>query len=664
MFYRTMLLICVLFSQAAFADVLKSPDGNIVVHFESGPSPSPSGLPFYEVSANGEKLLGRSSLGVVFQNQPALSPLFIVDRKTQSHDSTYTMPFGKSSSIRDHYNEYIFLLSEAGRLGRKIEITFRIYDDGFGFRYSFPKQAAFSHFVITRELTGLSLEQNPTLYGIPLPFGSSYEGYYKIGKLGEFSSKDNLILPVLLEYPSGQYVGVTEADLTDYAGMYLRKSSVAPNTLQTKLAPWPGQSAIKVKGKTPFVSPWRVFMIGNSAKTLVESNLIYNLNPPQAISDTSWIRPGKVQFPWWNGYYVPEANASHVSGINTWTLEHYIDFCARSGIPYHSIDGFDQAWYGGSVYDFEAKNVTEAIPELNLPEVLNYAKARGVGTRLWVHWGGLSKELDHALDTYAKWGVEGIMVDFLNRDDQEMVRSYHEILTKTAAHHLTVNFHGVFKPTGQSRTWPHLLNHEGVLGTEYNKGAGPGSTPEHEVQTAYIRMLAGPLDVHEGGFRPVSVRDYKSSNIKPEVMGTLARELAMYVVYENHAPMLADYPEIYEQNPIPFQFVKEVPVVWDESRLVAGTVGKFIAIARRKGDDWYIGSMTDRDPRNFAVPLSFLGAGKYEAEVYEDSSDYKQHPEHVTFEKFQVNSTDSLPIILAPAGGYAVKIHKLSLTEK
>jgi alpha-glucosidase len=385
---------------------------------------------------------------------------------------------------------------------------------------------------------------------------------------------------------------------------------------------------------------------------------VYNLNEPSKIPDTSWIKPGKVQFPWWNGYVVPKPDPDHKPGLNTWTLKHYIDFCAENGIAYHSIDGFDQAWYGGPIDPFQGTDTTQPISDIDMPEVLRYAKSKGVGTRLWMNWAGLAKNIDKALDTYESWGVEGIMVDFLNRDDQEMVRSYTEILHKTAAHHLTVNFHGVFKPTGQARTYPHLLNHESVLGSEYNKWSDVGSPPDHEVMIAYVRMLAGPLDTHEGSFRPVAPDHFHSSYIAPQAMGTLARQLAMYVVYENHIPMLADYPEAYEAIPEAFQYLKEIPVVWDETRFLVGQVGKYIVIARRKGTEWYIGSITDRDARDIKLPLDFLGEGSFTAEVYSDTSDYLAHPEKLTVKTSTVRSSSSIELKLAPAGGNAIRIFK------
>jgi alpha-glucosidase len=649
------LVLCFLVSISANSDQrfkIQSPDKEIEVRLSLNKTLT------YNVSFEKKVLIEDSRLGVVFQVGGALEHLKLIKKETRSNDSNYTMLFGKTKNIRDNFNEYTFQFGETQGLQRQIGLVFKIYNDGVAFRYVFPEQPAFKDFVIKDEISDFALANNPTIYALPLGFNSSYEAYYRIGKIDAFKWWDNLGLPLLLEFPTGNYIALTEANLTDYSGMYVATSKDNPNTLETRLAPWPKDPSVKVRGTTPFVSPWRVLMIGDSPKTLIESNIVYSLNEPSKINDTSWIKPGKIQFPWWNGYVVPKPDPDQKPGINTWTLKHYIDFCAANGIPYHSIDGFDQAWYGGPVDPFQGIDTTKPIPEIDMPEVLRYAKSKGVATRLWMHWAGLNQNIDKALETYENWGVEGIMIDFLNRDDQEMVRFYNEIIQKTASHHLTVTFHGVFKPTGLGRTYPNLLNHESVLGTEYNKWSETGSTPEHEILIAYIRMLAGPLDTHEGSFRPIAPEYFHSSYIAPRTMGTLTRQLAMYVVYENHLPMLADYPEVYGEHPEAFQFVKQVPVVWDETRFISGEVGKYITLARKKDSDWYIGALTDRKSRNLEIPLGFLEEGLYSAKIYSDTSDFLEHPEKIEVKTLNVRSTDTLSLKMAPAGGVAVHLLK------
>lgn len=395
-------------------------------------------------------------------------------------------------------------------------------------------------------------------------------------------------------------------------------------------------------------------MVGESPGALIESNLVLNLNEPSKIADTSWIRPGKVQFPWWNGYHMP--NATFKAGLNTATLKAYIDFSAEYGIPYHSLDGTWQAWYGGPVDPYGGQDITKAIPQIDLPAVLDYAKSKGVRTRIWVHWKGLEKQMDRALATYAQWGVEGIMVDFMNRDDQEMVNFYHEVLQKAARHRLTVTFHGSYKPTGLQRTYPNFLTSEGVLNTEHNKWGKVGSTPEHELLVPFVRMLAGPLDFHQGGFRPVMPESYRPRDTAPNVQGTLTRALALYVVYENPMPMLVDHPAAYTQRMPAFRFLQQVPTVWDETKVVNAAVGEHLTIARRSGEEWYIGSMTDRNARRLEIPLSFLGPGRYVAEVYADSPEASLHPEKVDIQRRLVWASDTIVADLAPAGGHVARL--------
>jgi alpha-glucosidase len=639
--------------------VFKSPNGRIEVTFGTGAVFTKDRAPFYQVTLDGETVIEKSRMGLQFQGSGALQDLKLEGTQHLSGTETYVMPLGKNSHINDPYEEYTFALKESHAPYRELNIIFRVFNDGVAFRYFIPKQAAISDFVISEELTSINPAATPKIYGIRLPFNSSYEWYYRTGSIDLFKNGETIGLPMLIQYPSGKTLGITEADLTDYAGLYLEHADENPAGFVARLAPWPNEPDVKVRGTAPFASPWRVFMVGDSAKVVVESNIVTDLNPPQAFDDTSWIHPGKIQFPWWNNYVVPNPPAGITPGLNTWTLKHYIDFCAENHIEYHSIDGTNEAWYGGPTDPYGGQDITKAIPEIDLPQVLSYAKSKGVGTRIWLHWAGLYKDLDHALDTYESWGVSGIMLDFVNHDDQPLIRWYNEVLKKTAAHHLTVTFHGIFKPTGAFRTYPNLLVHEGVLGTEYDKWSDTGSTPEHEINVAYVRMMAGPLDVHQGSFRPIAPKDYKPTWTAPRAIGTLAREIAAYVVYENHLPMLADYPEAYTAKADAFQFVQEVPEVWDETHLLAGEVGKYITIGRRSGSTWYLGSMTDSDPREIAVPLDFLGTGKYVAEIYSDAADSDIIPDDLVIKRMDVTPSSILSLTLSPAGGNAARIYQL-----
>ena len=522
------------------------------------------------------------------------------------------------------------------------------------FRYRIPAQPALAAFTITDERTQVAVDGRSEAYALPLDgFTSSYEGFYTVTPLARIPADTLLALPVLLHHPGGAWLAVSEADLTDYAGMYLSRPRQSPGMLVTRLSPLPGAPNVKVRARTPHDSPWRVFMIGDRPGRLIESNLVYLLNPPSAIADESWIHPGKTTFPWWNDYVAPDA--SFTPGLNTATTKYYIDFCAAHGIAYHTLDGYqDSAWYGGGIDPGnQIPDITTARPEIDLPEVLRYAKSKGVQIRVWLHWKALQPQVDTAFARYERMGIEGIMVDFMDRDDQEMVHFYREVVEKAAAHHLTVVFHGAYKPTGLRRTYPNLLTVEAVMGLEYDKFSDKkGVTPSHELLVPFTRMLAGPLDFHQGGFRYSTERAFHTQNTAPLVIGTRARTLATYIVYEDYLPMLADYPAAY-RGQLGFDFVAAVPTTWDETHVLNATVGKVLTIARRSGEAWYVGTMTDGTARSVTVPLRFLGPGTFVADEYADALDSLPQARH---RQFLVTARDVIRVRMAPAGGHAIRL--------
>jgi alpha-glucosidase len=538
-----------------------------------------------------------------------------------------------------------------------LDIAVRAFDDGIAFRYLIPKQEPLTKFVLTDERTRLTFPGDPRARILPLNrYTTSYEKHYRTVRVSEITPKMLLGLPLLLERPrkgaKPLWIAVTEANLTDYAGMYLSGMGERTGTLVSKLSPLPGRrDGAKVLGTTPFVSPWRVLMIADDPGRLIESHIVFHLNDPPAIKDTSWIKPGKTTFPWWNGYVLKGVDFK--PGVNTATMKHYIDFCAEQGIPYHSLDGLDIAWYGGPIRPRGKTDVTTAAPSIDLPELLRYAKKKGVRLRLWMHWKALKPQIDVAFPLYEKWGIEGVMVDFMDRDDQEMVRWYHEVARKAAKHHLTVTWHGAYKPTGMERTWPNVLSYEGVLNQEYNKWDRRGTPPSHNLDAAFIRMLAGPLDYHQGGMRNVLPERYHPRDKAPPVQGTRGHQLAMYVVYQNHLPMMADFPDTYRGQP-GLKFLVEIPTNWDETRVLHAEMGKCLVIARRKGKAWYLGAMTAAEPRELALPLKFLGQGTYTAELFLD--DASKGPTAVTRRRSTVAAGDSLRVAIPRSGGFAGRL--------
>ena len=634
---------------------VRSPDGNVLIELD------PAATVTYRVSYGGKPVIASSPLGILFAQAVGgpLKDLQVVSVRGSSRDDIYPVIAGKTATARDHCNEATVVLRErggggGGGGGRTIEIVMRAYDDGAAFRYQFPKQPGLDDFAITSEDSTFNLPPDATAWVLPVPNHTShYEFLYESKQVRQIEAGKLIGLPLMLELPDGgPAVAITEANLTNYAAMYLTRSEGdAAGTLRASLSPLPGHRLVKVRASTPHASPWRVIMIAPTAAKLIESNLVTNLNDPCAIADTSWIKPGKVAFLWWNGYLV--GHNARRGAVDTATFKHYVDAAADLGFAYSSIDGLDIAWYGGKIPGYGEHDITIPVEGLDIQEVLAHARKRGVRIRLWVASQGLRKYLDKALKTYAEWGVEGIMVDFIERDDQEAVNWIREVVEKAAKHKLTVTLHNCSKPTGLSRTYPNLLTREAVRNQEWNKWDRNGVSPEHNLTVPFTRMLAGPLDYHSGGFRSVRTDEFRPRDVAPEVMGTRCHQLAMYVVYENPMPMAVDYPAAYRGSP-GLEFLASVPTTWDETRVIDGKVGDYITIARRKGSDWYIAAMTDATPRELKIPLTFLSDGKFAAETWAD--DAAAGSNGVTRATRTVTTADTLTASMIPAGGHVVRL--------
>jgi alpha-glucosidase len=358
---------------------------------------------------------------------------------------------------------------------------------------------------------------------------------------------------------------------------------------------------------------------------------------------------------WWNGSR-GEGLPFHY-GMNFETNKYYIDFCAKHGIAYHAVPGDERPWHRQAKADFPPDSGTDIlspIPELEMQKILDYAQQRGVGIRLWVHWKALNERLEEAFTQYEAWGIRGLMVDFLDRNDQEMVSFCDRVMESAARHKLHIQFHGSFPPSGEQRTFPHLFNREGVLNLEYSKW-GDRCSPQHNVNVAYTRLIAGPTDYHLGGFRAVSRQDFHANNNDPNVLGTRAHMLAMYVVLENPMPMVCDTPSSYEGQ-AGFEFLEEVPTVWDETRFLQGEAGEFVVVARRKDKTWYLGGMTNWTARRLEIPLNFLATGDYQTRLFLDGSQDEKNPNELRRETQESTTKSSLTVSLAPGGGFTAVI--------
>lgn len=634
-------------SSIAEADTaISSPDARAAATV----SLSPKGIAQWSMSWRGKAVFDLSPIGLRFAGSPP-SALQVTGVVRRSHDGIITGLLGKASSARDHYNEAVIAL-RGGAM--PLELVVRAYDDGVAYRWRFQSAGPFK---IIDEDAGFGVPPSARAWvATTKDFKSSYEEYYRTGALAEAAPDGALLtLPVLVEH-DGVWAGISEAALHDWAGLYLVRHD-GRSGLGSHLSPLLDQSGVAVtSGAGLHVSPWRVVMLGDVPGRLIESNLVTLLNPPPDRRDWSWVKPGKTSFPWWNDYVWP--GQGFTPGLNTATMDAYIDFDADQGIPFHTLDGFkDEAWYGGPIGpDGSFQNLTRARPEIDMAEILARADRRGVRLRLWCHWLPLRVQLDAALDQWEKWGIAGLMIDFMNRDDQEMVAFYDEVARKAADHHLTVVYHGAHKPTGANRTWPNVLSYEAVRGTEYNKfDHNPGSTPVHEATTPFVRMLAGPMDIHEGGFDAVTAAAFRIRYSAPQVMGTRARALATYVVEENELAMVADTPANYV-DATEFKFIAQTPATWDETRVLAGEVGQYIVIARRKGGEWWLGAITDGHARTVTVRLSMLQGTGWIIDGYADAGTTANSAEHFTS---RVKPGGQLVLRLAEAGGYAARLSRI-----
>jgi alpha-glucosidase len=614
-------------------------------------SPVPQGLR-YAVEFRGKRLIAESQLGLELAGQPALGPeMRRTGTETGAVDKSYTIPVGKTSTVRDHYNSLRTDFADA--TGRKLSIEVRVFDDGIGFRYVVPEQPSLHRVRIAREATGFNYGKDAITYPLILDgYQSSWEDEYQQRQVSGLHSDWLIGLPYLAEEPGLGWVAITEANIDNYAGMYLRKGK-GRFSVAADLSPRVDEQGVAVEATAPFTSPWRILMIGDEPGRLIESNIVLNLNPPSKIKDTSWIRAGKSAWDWWSGQAAP--GVTFKTGMNTATMKHYIDFASDSGFPYMLIDAGWAVDARSGADNFGSADITRVTPEIDMPELLRYAKEKNVKLWLWSHWKSVDKYMDQAFPLFEKWGIAGVKIDFMDRDDQWMVGFYHRVVENAATHHLMIDFHGAYKPDGLRRTYPNLMTREGVMGKEYLKWSAR-TTPTHNTTLPFTRMLAGPMDYTPGAFGNSNRENFVPRNVMPMGLGTRAHELALFVVFESPFEMVSDYPERY-QGQKAFDFIKQVPATWDEIKVLGGKPMENITLARRSGKDWYVGSLTNWDERTVKVPLSFLGDGEYVAEIYADASDSAAEATHSTFAKQAVDRMTVLDVHMVSGGGNAIWIH-------
>jgi alpha-glucosidase len=455
---------------------------------------------------------------------------------------------------------------------------------------------------------------------------------------------------------SGAKLAIAESDVDDYPGLWLHGTS--GNGLAATFEPYPLKTKLerdrdlKVVEAADYIAvtsgtrtfPWRVMGIAEKDGDLITNQILWLLQKPSQVQDTSWIKPGKVAWDWWNDWNLDGVNFK--AGVNTQTYKYYIDFAAKYGLPYIILD---EGWY-------KLGNVLEVAPDLNMEELAAYAKQKNVGLILWLVWNSFDDKMMAAFDQYEKWGIKGLKIDFMQRNDQLLIDYYYKVCREAAKRRMLVDFHGAQRPATMTRTWPNLINTEGVRGMEWSKWSAE-SEPEHNVTLPFTRMFLGPLDYTPGAMRNATKSTFAAINHQPMAMGTRCHQLAMYVVYEGPLQMLADSPSNYLREPEAMEFLSAVPTEWDETKVLEAKIADYVLIARRNGRDWYVGAMGDWTERDLNLDLSFLPEGSFTMDAYQDginadhnASDYKKTTN-------QVSKTTKLKIHLAPGGGWAARVH-------
>jgi alpha-glucosidase len=624
---------------------LRSPDRRIEVRVRTAEQVR------YDIVLNGRALLEGSTLSLDIDHKKlAINPK-VTGAKQRSNDQVVEpIVRQKFAKIHDLYNE-LRLEIEGG-----YAVIFRAYNEGVAYRFetSFPDREV----KVYGEEANFNFAANFVVY-YPQEdsFYSHNERKYLPQRLNEITPEFIATLPAVVDVGQGAKVAIAESDLESYPGLWLQ--GTAPHFgLAATFPPYPlkmvqtSDRDYKVTESADYIAvtagtrsyPWRVIGVAQQDGDLITSELVYLLERPSQVQDTSWIKGGKVAWDWWNDWNIK--NVDFHAGINTATYEYYVDFAARYGFPYIILD---DGWY-------KLGNLLEVAPDLNMEELIAYAKQKNVGIILWASWKTLDDQLIPALDQFEKWGVKGIKVDFMQRSDQIMVDYFERVAREGAKRHMLVDFHGDQKPATMTRTWPNLIGTEGVRGMEWSKWSWE-SEPEHNVTLPFTRMYLGPMDYTPGAMRNATKKTFAPISSQPMALGTRCHQLAMYVVYESPLQMLSDSPTNYLREPEIMEFLGVVPTEWDETRVLDARIADYVLVARRNGRDWYVGAMTDWTPRDLEVDLSFLGEGKFTLDAYRDGINADRDATDYKKTSAPVDRSAKIKIHLAPGGGWAARIH-------
>jgi len=625
-----------------------SPDGKITLSVETT-----SGINLTVSYGTKELITGLSpELQLEGITVPGSRPVITKAVTSSVNDILIPVAPRKNSRVPDIFNA----LELRFRGGSSIE--FRAYDDGVAYRF---KTAMKGEIMVRTERFAFSLPGGTgALWRLEKGFMSHNECTFFPASMDTIGAKHLASLPVL--FTSGSMnILLSEADIRDYPGLWINGDGRGGVT--GVLPAYPSEVKahndrnVYVTGREDYLAvtsgtrtyPWRLFIITPDDAGLVESEMVYRLGaPPAPAIDFSWVKPGKVAWDWYNANNI--YGVDFRAGLNNDTYKYYIDFASENGIEYVILD---EGWY-------KLGDVLDQAPGFDVEELCEYAESKNVGIILWVIWKTLHDRIDEALAQYEKWGVKGIKVDFMQRDDQWMVNYYYEVAEKAARHNLLVDFHGSYKPDGMERTWPNVITREGVKGLENNKWSAE-CNPEHDLTLPFTRMVAGPMDYTPGAMVNMQQRDFKPIYYRPASQGTRVHQMAMYVVFESPLQMLADSPSNYMHNQECTSFIACVPVTWDETRVVEARKGDCIVMARRHGTTWYLAAMNDWKPFGTEVDLSFLPAGDYVMEVFSDGINADRHVEDYRHETHKAATGEKVTLSLAPGGGWVAKITPASI---
>lgn len=635
---------------------LKSPDGKLSVSVEAGEGIS------YTLTHGGDLLMKDSHLGMYMTDSTVfggIQPVKKVSRRSVS--STIPAFMYKKAEVKDEFNEMTLKF-------KKFSVIFRAYDDGMAYRFvSHLKEPS----QVEMEMADFNFAQDWNMWAayvcqhtetLDSQYYNSFENTYSNTPLSEWNKDRLAFLPLMVDGPGGKKIVITEADLMNYPGMYLYNGN-ADNTLDGVFAPYPKEVKqgghnnlqMEVQSREPYIAkceggesfPWRIIAVSENDVQMADNDMVYRLATPAAEADWSWVKPGKVAWDWWNAWNL--YGVDFKSGINNDTYKYYIDFASANGIEYVILD---EGWAVTGEAD-----LFNVVPEIDVEMLAEYASERNVGLILWAGYRAFDRDMEKVCEYYSKMGIKGFKIDFMDRDDQVMV-DFHRRAAQTAAKYgMMVDFHGTYKPTGLHRTYPNVVNYEGVHGLEQMKWSKEDvDQVTYDVTVPYIRMMAGPMDYTQGAMRNAARGNYRPVNSEAMSQGTRCRQLAEYVVFDSPLNMLCDSPSNYMKEKECTDFIASVPEIWDETRGLDGKVGEYIAIARRSGQDWYVGAMTDWNAREMTLDLSFLPEGDYKVELYRDGVNADRAACDYRKEVIDLPTDRLLKITMAPGGGFVAKI--------